>query len=102
MEGEKRVWTRQPQEQEGDYWFSGKGLMTAGINADLHQLEIKQILDDLYSFIEEKQGVDYLQVYTSNKGDKIFIIDQLSKSMIESKRWKEEDNHFTILFAHEY
>ncbi len=102
MENKKRVWTRKPQEQEGDYWFSGKGYATASIANDFHQLEIKRILDDLFDFIHKKQGVDYLQVYTSNQGHKIFIIDQLSKAMIESGEFKEEYNYYTILYAHEY
>jgi len=103
---EYRVWTRKPQECDGDYFFNGRGVMTVEIGKNLTQGEIMEIYFDLHNFVEANNGIDYLVVYESNQKDKIFIIDQLSKAMLEgdgyTEEQKEEYNYYTIMFAHEY
>lgn len=102
----KRTWTRKPQELEGDYFFNGMGVMTRAIAKTIPQEELLEIYVDLHAFVEKMNGIDYLVVYESNQDDKIFIIDQLSKSMLEgngyTKEQKQEYNYYTIMFAHEY
>lgn len=103
---EHREWTRKPQEQGGDYFFNGRGIKTREIAENLTQAELAEIIVDLHNFVEANNGIDYLVVYESNQGDKIFIIDQLSKSMLEGDGYtedqKKEYNYYTVMFNYEY
>ena len=97
------TWTRKPQETSGTYLFSGKLYLTQGIQASLMEYEIIQIVTDLKAFIEqEKNGIDYLQVYECSDGRKVWLIDQLDQKMIESGEFQPEDNHWTMLLPEEY
>lgn len=96
------TWTRKPQETKGTYQFTGQLVVTASVSAALKKVEIIGIYYDILKFVEEQGGVDYLQVYTDEKGRKLFFIDQLDKTMIESGDHDTEDNYCTLLFAHEY
>jgi hypothetical protein len=58
------AWTRKPQEQEGNYYFSGTFYLTAGVKQALSEEEIKAIYNDVQAFVKEKDGIDYLQVFT--------------------------------------
>ncbi len=96
-------WIRQPQEVKGSYYFSGTFYATRGINNLLSKVEIMAIYFDIKSLVNEKDGIDYLQVYIHKETtQKIFCIDQLNKEMIASGSFKSEDNHWTILLAEEY
>lgn len=96
------AWTRKPQEQEGKYYFNGTFYLTAGVKQALSEEEIKAIYNDVQAFVKEKDGIDYLQVFTNEKGTKLFFIDQLDKTMIESGEYPSAFNHCTLMFAHEY
>lgn len=76
--------------------------MTKGVAHALSTDEIDAIYQDIRAYAKEQNGVDYLQVYTDEQGRKLFFIDQLSKNMIESGEFWPEDNHCTLMFAHEY
>jgi len=96
-------WIRQPQETTGDYWFSGQGYLTRGVDTEIPKVEIIQILDDLRRFVQQEQGIDYLQVYVNEStGRKVWVIDQLTRLQIRSGEFSPGDNHFTILFPEEY
>lgn len=96
-------WKRQPQEVENQkYQFTGQLIVTEQVAEKLTKLEIIGIYYDVLKFVEEKGGIDYLQVYTDGDGRKLFFIDQLDKNMIESGNFNPEDNYCTLLFAHEY
>lgn len=95
-------WTRQPQERSGTYRFSGSFYMTAGVRAQLLLDDILYIYHDVRSFAEQESGIDYLQVYISCEGEKLFFIDQLNQEMIESGEYENKDNHCTLMFASEY
>lgn len=95
------TWTRLPQEQEDeDYWFSGPCILTRGVSSTLTSEEIIFILNDLYEFVKEKQGIDYLQVYERDDGLKIWVIDQIRKSEFDDH--PADHNHFTLLLPEEY
>lgn len=96
------TWTRKPQEQEGSYLFSGNFYITRGVANSLSEKEILDIYFDILSFVKEKGSVDYLQVYVSNAGGKLFFIDQLDKDMIASGAYAQEDNYCTLLLPEEY
>ena len=102
----KNTWVRQPQEREGDYFFNGKSYITSNLINEIHADEIIWIITDLNTFIEKEQGIDYLVVYVRSDGRKIFCIDQLSKSMMESGNYTQKEikeyNYWTMLFAEEY
>lgn len=96
------TWERQPQENEGTYFFSGTFYVTKGVNEELHPQEIAEIYQNVQAFVKEKNGIDYLQVFSNGKGRKLFFIDQLNTEMIESGQYQKEDNHCTLLWADEY
>ena len=102
----KNNWVRQPQERKGDYFFNGTLYITTNLSREISQEEIISIVTDLKAFVQNEQGIDYLVVYVRHDGRKVFCIDQLSKSMMESGEYTEEEikeyNHWTMLFAEEY
>jgi hypothetical protein len=99
-------WKRKPQETAGDYFFNGQFYVTRTVQDSLPPEEIKTIYEDIQNFVREQNGIDYLQVFTDERGRKLFFIDQLSKSMIqeiiENKEYDPADNHCTLMFASEY
>jgi len=96
------IWEHQPQEQEGNYLFSGSFYVTSGVSEQLSGQEISDIYGYIQKLAQEKK-LDYLQVFLNLKtGEKLFFIDQLSKSMIESGAYLPEDNYCTLMFASEY
>jgi hypothetical protein len=102
----KSNWVRQPQERKGDYFFTGTLYITTNLSREISQEEIISIVTDLKAFVQSELGIDYLVVYFRQDGRKVFCIDQLSKSMIESGEYSENEikeyNHWTMLFAEEY
>lgn len=96
-------WVRQPQEQKGDYWFSGKFFVTSGVQHLLTSEEILNIYREIQQLVKEQQGIDYLVVFlNSETQQKLFFIDQLSKGMIDSGDFLPEYNYCTLLLASEY
>ena len=102
----KNTWVRQPQERKGDYFFNGQSYMTTNLKNEIPIDELLWIISDLKAFIQKEQGIDYLQIYVRSDGRKIFCIDQLSKSMMESGDYTKEQikeyHYWTMLFAEEY
>ena len=96
------MWTHKPQECDGEYYFDGRGLQTAGVAEALSSVEIAQIVSMLQRFVRENSGADYLQVFEHNDGRRVWCICQLNKTMIESGEYSDEDNHWTILLPEEY
>ncbi len=95
------AWTRQPQEQENQkYFFNGKGVMTAGAQDLLKREEAIKIVQELQPLAIEKGGLDYLQTFKNEKGERIWVIDQLNTSM--KKEHPKEHDYFTILLPSEY
>ena len=96
-------WKRKPQEQEGTYFFSGKFLVTNGVQAKLTSEEILGIYQEIQQLVKEESGLDYLQVYIHEETkQKLFFIDQLNEEMLESGEFAPEHNHCTLLLAEEY
>jgi hypothetical protein len=99
-------WVRKPQEQEGDYVFAGSMYMTSGVQTSLEQHEIMSIIADLRRAVKAHNGLDYLQVYTHQDGRKVWVIDTLPKSRLDSSELtqaeKAEHNYFTLLLPEEY
>ena len=100
------LWVMQEQECEGDYFFAGNSYMTKGIAEALHPIEVAFITLEVKNYVAENNGADYLFVFIHKDGRKVYVIDQLSKSMMESGGYTTEEikeyNLFTVLFAHEY
>lgn len=101
MEIQKK-WQRQKQECEGNYYFCGSFYATNGVAESLPEKEIMEIILDVKKAVKEKVGLDYLQVFKNEEGQKIFVIDQLNKEEIESGDFSPEDNYAMVLFAEEY
>lgn len=96
------TWTQQPQECEGSYFFSGTFYVTREVNKQLPPQEIAAIYKHVQDYVRAHNGADYLFVFTDEQERKLFFIDQLNKEMIESGDYQAEDNHCTLLWAHEY
>lgn len=96
------AWKRKPQEKPGSYFFSGKFYATQGVTAVLLEPEIMAIYLDVQEFVQQENGIDYLQVYESDDGRTVWLIDQLDKGMIASGDFRPEDNHCTMLLPEEY
>ena len=97
-----QMWTHKPQEQDGDYYFDGRALQTIGIAEALTPQEIALIVTMLEAFVKENIGADYLQVFEHSDGRRVWCICQLSRTMIESGEYADEDNYWTILLPEEY
>ena len=99
-------WKRKEQERDGDYYFSGRAYMTRGVQRELSEAEIIWIIADLKQAVDEHDGLDYLQVYESSDGRRVWVIDQLSASMKESGDYTDEQvtqyDYFTLLLSSEY
>jgi hypothetical protein len=96
-------WIRQPQEQSGTYFFSGKFLVTSGVQSLLNDNEIRAIYFDVQKLVKQYEGIDYLVVYIhEDTQQKLFFIDQLNKEMIASGEFLPEYNYCTLLLAEEY
>ncbi len=94
-------WIRQPQERKGKYMFNGALYITRTIQEKLTTAEIAEILQDVWQFVQQENGIDYLQVYINEETkEKIFFIDQLDVQMKEHH--PPEHNYATLLFAWEY
>ena len=100
------IWKRKVQERPGDYYFSGRGYMTRGVQATLSPKEIAFVIADLQNFVREEDGVDYLQIFVSDDGRKVWCIDQLSRSMKEGGDYTPaqvaEYDYWTMLLPEEY
>ncbi len=100
------TWKRLPQECEGDYFFSGQAYMTRGIEAALSPEEIAFNVADLNAFVQQEIGADYLQVYESDDGHRVWCIDQLRQSIKDSGEFTPEQlaelDHWTMLRPDEY
>jgi hypothetical protein len=96
------IWIRKPQEREGNYKFSGKFYVTQGVLAHLSPDEIVAIYLDIQMLVRETGGIDYFQVYINDAGDKLYFIDECDPEMMAQESFKEEFNHCTLLFDHEY
>lgn len=87
-------WTRQPQEEEGNYHFSGTFVVTAGVNAKIPRDEILQIYRDVLQAVREHDGLDYLQIYQDERGTKLFFIDATPKDDFDSGECDPNDPDF--------
>jgi len=93
-------WIHEPQEQEGnDYWFDGRTLTTNGVSADIPDEELRSIIIYLQELAKVKNGLDYLQVFKKEDGDKIYVIDQITKAQVKEY---PEHHYCTILYPSEY
>ena len=88
------------------FWASS-GLSTSSLTIPkLSPEEIVFIVTDLHAFVEQENGIDYLQVYQADDGRRIWCIDQLRKSVKDSGEFTPkqlaEYDHWTMLLPEEY
>ena len=99
-------WKRQTPARPGTYEFSGFALATRGVAEVLSKSEIKAIIQDVRHAVAEAGGLDYLQIYKNDSGEKLYVIDQLNREMLASDGYTEEQkqkyNYFTIILPEEY
>ncbi len=61
-----------------------------------------EVIVDVKNAVRENLGLDYLQIFKNDVGQKIYVIDQLTKEEIASGDFSPKDNYATVLFAEEY
>ena len=100
----KREYLRQkPEYNSGDYYFSGNFYVTRGVVETLDEREIHAIHLEIKRLVESKGGQDYLQVFKQKRGkQKLFLIDNLSREMLNSGQYSNEHNYCTLMLAEEY
>lgn len=80
--------------------------MTRGVEAMLSPEEIAFIVADLHAFVQQENGIDYLQVYESDDGHRVWVIDQLRQSIKDSGEFTPEQlaelDYWTMLLPDEY
>lgn len=96
------TWTHKPQECDGEYFFDGRALKTAGVAETLAAEEVLWIVQTLQLFVIQHSGADYLQVFECTDNRRVWCICQLSKSMKESGDYSPEDDYWTMLLPEEY
>ena len=101
------TWTRQLQEQEGTFLFSGLFTCTAHVKAQLTDDEIHSIYTEIQKAVKENNGLDYLQVFIDEEEEerRLFLIDSMNQEAIESELYDTSDplvNYYTLMFANEY
>ena len=90
-------------EQEGDYFFNGCFYLSSGVQNTLQNQEIAEIFTFLKRLVKQHDGIDYLQTFYCIEHDcKVFAIDQLSKTMLDSGKYNHEYNYFSLILAEEY
>lgn len=95
-------WELQPQETNGAYHFSGRFLVTSGVQAELTDEEIRTIYFLVQKLVKENDGLDYLLVFKNKEELKLFFIDQLNQEMLASGDHPPEHHYCTLLLASEY
>lgn len=99
-----KKWEHLPQEQEGNYMFSGKWLTSREVSEQLHGIEIQHIINDVSKAVEENNGIDYLQVFVNEEGRKVYAICSVDRERLESGEFDPNDieyNNNVICFPHE-
>jgi len=97
-----QIWTRRPQERDGTYQFSGTFIVTQEVANRLSPQEILTIYLQVQALVKELGGLDYLQVFENESGDKLYFMDQCDPDMMADESYMEEYNYCTLLFSHEY
>tara|TARA_R110002049_G_scaffold236643_1_gene409759 strand:+ start:1107 stop:1559 length:453 start_codon:yes stop_codon:yes gene_type:complete len=91
------------QENEGDYFFNGTFYVTQNVNSCLTPEEILEIYAFTQDLVKQHKSIDYLQVFYSVEQDcKLFFIDQLNKTMLDSNQYSKQDNYCTLMLASDY
>lgn len=95
-------WKRELQEVDGEYQFDGEIYITNGVAEQIPMVEIMDIVRDIRNAVFEQAGLDYLQVYKSDSGEKVYVIDNVDPEMKESSEYDESMNYCTIMLPEEY
>ena len=95
-------WKHMLQEQPGSYQFSGPLYVTDTVAATIHLEDILSLFLFVREFVEAHGGAEQIQIFESEAGDRLYLIDQLSPEMLASSRYKEADNFCTLLYSSEY
>lgn len=96
-----KSWTLLPQERQDQcYFFSGKCFVTIGVRLIVNIQDVYKMIAEVQAKARDLGGIDYLQVFQSDEGEKVWLIDQLNADMIEEH--PPEHHYFTILLPSEY
>jgi hypothetical protein len=97
-------WEHLPQEQEGNYMFSGRWLMSSEVSEKLHGIEIQHIINDVSRAVKEQNGIDWLQIFVNKEGVKVYAICSVDRDQLGSGEFDPNDinyNNNVICFPHE-
>lgn len=75
-----------PKTDKGDYIFSGRPLVTRAVYMNLQDEEIKSIIQQVRDYVKEQVAVDYCQRFENAKKEKVFCVDNFSRTELEEMR----------------
>ena len=93
-------WTLRSQENEGSYRFNGALYITKAVAETLTFEEVLTLYLCIDVLVWKYNGLDYLQVFESDTGLRLYFIDQLNDAMKADS--PAEHNFATLLFDWEY
>lgn len=93
-------WTLRPQERSGTYRFNGRMYITQAVAEAIKIDELMTLLFCIEILVWKYRGLDYLQVFESDTGLRLYFIDQLNDEMKATS--PRSHNFATVLFDWEY
>jgi len=93
-------WTLKPQERPGTYRFNGRMYITHAVAESITIDELMTILFCIEILVWKYGGLDYLQVFESDTGLRLYFVDQLNDEM--KQMHPKSHNFATVLFDWEY
>lgn len=96
------TWIRQEQQDNDNYTFSGQFVISHAVRSLLPKVEIISIYYDILKLVQEKGGIDSIQVYTDERNRTLHFIDQSNKHLMINEGDGTKENLCVLYFAHEY
>ena len=99
------TWQWLLQKQSGSHFFTGKLInINCSVIDDIQLPEILLLLDVVRKFAERLNGLNAVQVFVNSQDSskKLYLVDNLSKEMIESGKFKEVENICSVMWDYEF
>jgi hypothetical protein len=100
-----KKWTRQPQENDGGFMFDGNFIYTESVKKSLSSNEIETIYSETRKTALKCNGLNWLQVFSNEDGQKLLFIASINQRVIEICGYNligQESNNSVLLFDYEY
>ena len=99
------TWERERSDKTGAHFFVGQPFVSKGILEGLSPQEINFIILDVRLYARACDGIAALQSYMNDSGQKVLVIDQLTRQTLEDNKppqWVKQNNGFTLILPGEF